>query len=70
MFAERIDRKLYHNTDYPIDGEILNSLNDSSRLGKYFNNGNATNIVTLRNYFKSESPIIIGASLLIIKKDW
>lgn len=41
VFGERIDRKLFHNANYPIDSEILNSLNDSNRLGKYFNNGNA-----------------------------
>jgi membrane-associated phospholipid phosphatase len=37
VFAERCDRRLtVPGNTYPIDSEILNSLQSSSRLGKYF----------------------------------
>ncbi len=41
VFAERIDRTLYHGMDYPIHTEILNSINTASRLGGHLPAGNA-----------------------------
>jgi hypothetical protein len=41
VFAARIDRKLYAGANYPIDSEILDSINTSSRLGGYLMSGNA-----------------------------
>ncbi len=41
VFAERIHRKLYNAANYPIQSEILNSINTNSRLGGYLPAGNA-----------------------------
>ncbi len=41
VFAERIDRALYHKADYPVHSEIMNSLSTNSRLGGYMTPGNA-----------------------------
>ncbi len=41
VFAERIDRRLYHKVNYPVHTEILNSLSTNSRLGGYMPPGNA-----------------------------
>lgn len=40
-FAERVDRKAYHNADYAIHSEIVNSVTTQSRLGGYLPAGNA-----------------------------
>ncbi|CAN5472320.1 vanadium-dependent haloperoxidase [soil metagenome] len=41
VFAARIHRKLNNGANYPIDSEILNSINTNSRLGGYLPAGNA-----------------------------
>ncbi|OLE55791.1 MAG: hypothetical protein AUG51_01905 [Acidobacteria bacterium 13_1_20CM_3_53_8] len=41
VFAERVDRTLYHSAGYPVHMDILNSLSSSSRLGGYMTPGNA-----------------------------
>jgi membrane-associated phospholipid phosphatase len=41
VFAERIDRKLYHGANYPVHPEISNSLSTESRLGGFMTAGNA-----------------------------
>lgn len=40
VFAARVDRRLYHGANYPIDTEILDSLSSVSRLGGYMTAGN------------------------------
>lgn len=40
VFAERCDRASQGIINYPVHSEILNSLNSSTRLGKYFNTAN------------------------------
>ncbi|MGE3468495.1 MAG: vanadium-dependent haloperoxidase, partial [Pyrinomonadaceae bacterium] len=41
VFGARVDRRLYHNADYPIHSEILTSLESGSRLGGFMPAGNA-----------------------------
>lgn len=41
VFAERVDRRLYHAANYPVHSEILTSLSTGSRLGGYVQSGNA-----------------------------
>lgn len=41
VFAARCDRRLYHNADYPVHSEILNSLSAKDRLGGYLPSGSA-----------------------------
>lgn len=41
VHAARVDRTLYHNTNYPVHPEILNSLQSATRLGGYMPAGNA-----------------------------
>ncbi len=41
VFAERVDRRLYHGANYPVHSEILTSLSTASRLGGYLPAGNA-----------------------------
>ena len=41
VFAERVDRRLYHGANYPVHAEILNSLSSNTRLGGYMTPGNA-----------------------------
>jgi membrane-associated phospholipid phosphatase len=40
VFAARVDRRLHHGANYPIDAEILDSLSSVSRLGGYMTAGN------------------------------
>jgi membrane-associated phospholipid phosphatase len=73
-FAERCDRRLtVPGNTYPIDDEILNSLQSSSRLGKYYNSGN----YFLPQAFPEGSPLhpsygaghatVAGACVTILK---
>lgn len=41
VYAERVDRRLYHSANYPVHPEILTSLSTASRLGGYIQSGNA-----------------------------
>ena len=41
VMAERVDRTLFHGAGYPVHAEILNSFNDSNRLGGFMPPGNA-----------------------------
>ena len=41
VFAARVHRTAYNGANYPIDTEILNSINTSSRLGGFLPAGNA-----------------------------
>ena len=41
VFAERVDRRAYHNVNYPVHSEILNSVTTATRLGGYLPAGNA-----------------------------
>lgn len=41
VMAERVDRTLFHGAGYPVHAEILNSFNDSNRLGGFMPAGNA-----------------------------
>jgi hypothetical protein len=41
VFAERVDRTLYHNANYPVHDEILESIASNTRLGGYLPAGNA-----------------------------
>jgi membrane-associated phospholipid phosphatase len=41
VFAARVDRTAYHNANYPVHAEILNSVTSNSRLGGYLRAGNA-----------------------------
>ncbi len=41
VFAERVDRRAYHNANYPVHSEILDSVTSNSRLGGYLPAGNA-----------------------------
>ncbi len=41
VYAARVDRTLYHNADYPVHPEILNSISSASRLGGHLTPGNA-----------------------------
>lgn len=40
-FAERVDRAAFHNANYPVHSEILDSVNAQTRLGGYLSAGNA-----------------------------
>ncbi|MGB7923424.1 MAG: vanadium-dependent haloperoxidase [Pyrinomonadaceae bacterium] len=74
VFAERCDRRLtVPGNTYPIDSEILNSLQSATRLGKYFNGGN----FFLPQAFPEGSPLhpsygaghatVAGACVTILK---
>lgn len=41
VFGARIDRRAYHNANYPVHSEILNSISTASRLGGHLPAGNA-----------------------------
>lgn len=41
VFAARVDRRAYHNANYPVHAEILNSVTTGSRLGGHLPAGNA-----------------------------
>lgn len=41
VFAARVDRSAFHNANYPVHPEILNSVTSQSRLGGYLPAGNA-----------------------------
>ena len=41
VMAERVDRTLFHGAGYPVHAEILNSFNDTNRLGGFMPPGNA-----------------------------
>lgn len=40
VYAERVDRTLYHGAGYPVHAEVLNSLQSGTRLGAYMPSGN------------------------------
>ncbi len=72
-FAERVDRTAFHNANYPVDSEILNSVNSSSRLGGFLPAGNAF----LPQAFPEGSPVhpsygaghatVAGACVTVLK---
>jgi hypothetical protein len=72
-FAERVDRTAFYGANYPVDSEILNSVNSSSRLGGFLPSGNAF----LPQAFPEGSPMhpsygaghatVAGACVTILK---
>lgn len=73
VFAERVDRRLYHGANYPVHSEILDSLSTNSRLGGYMPAGKAF----LPMAFPEGSPthpsygsghaVVAGACVTILK---
>jgi hypothetical protein len=73
VFGARVDRTAYHNANYPVHSEILNSVTTNSRLGRYLPEGNAL----LPQAFPEGSPLhpaygaghatVAGACVTILK---